>query len=172
MIASDPAGPISGTAIVGSQTPDSNPANDTSTAVINVTTSADLAVSKQAPAALVSGGEATYTITVTNNGPSDATNAQVNDTLPAGLTPISVSVSTGSCTTTGQVIACTAARLPAGSTMVASVRAQVSTSVGVQAMTCPVVVHEPVDTDTDTGVRPAGNVSVIYTSPRPTGRGS
>ena len=76
----------------------------------------------------MAGGEATYTITVTNNGPSDATNAQLNDTLPAGLTPVSVSVSTGSCTTTGQVIACTATRLPAGSTMVASVRAKVSTT--------------------------------------------
>ncbi len=32
------------------------------------------------------GGTATYTITVTNNGPSNANNVSVTDNLPAGVT--------------------------------------------------------------------------------------
>lgn len=46
---------------------------------------ADLAVSmSQSPAMPFEGGQATYTINVTNYGPSDATGVVVTDTLPAG----------------------------------------------------------------------------------------
>lgn len=62
---------------------------------------ADLSLSKSAPASVIAGNQLTYSITVVNNGPSDATNVIVTDTLPAGVTFISTSAvcSSGTVTT-------------------------------------------------------------------------
>lgn len=124
---SNPPGPISGTAFIGSDTPDAVSANNQSTAIITVVTSADLVMTKTAPATLVAGGEATYTLTVVNNGLSDAANVTVSDTLPSGLTLVSASASQGSCTPTGSTVNCTTTRLPAGSSIVVSIKVNVGT---------------------------------------------
>ena len=53
--------------------------------------SADLGIDKQATPAMVNAGDlVTYTLTVTNAGPSTATNVQVLELLPAGTTLISI----------------------------------------------------------------------------------
>jgi uncharacterized repeat protein (TIGR01451 family) len=57
--------------------------------VIITVVSADLSVTKSGPAAVTAGNNITYTVTVTNNGPSDATNVQLSDTLPPGTTFVS-----------------------------------------------------------------------------------
>jgi uncharacterized repeat protein (TIGR01451 family) len=57
-------------------------------------------------------GSITYTITVTNNGPSVATNVSVTDALPAGLT--SVTVSNGGTNVAGAVTWPTIASLAVG----------------------------------------------------------
>jgi uncharacterized repeat protein (TIGR01451 family) len=56
-----------------------------------VTNEADVAVFKSGPTNLLAGGSVTYTITVTNHGPSTATNVVVQDTLPAGVTFVGAS---------------------------------------------------------------------------------
>jgi uncharacterized repeat protein (TIGR01451 family) len=59
----------------------------------------DLAIVKSAdPNSLVVGGNVTYTLTVTNNGPVTDTNVQLADSLPAGVTYVSSSTSQGACT--------------------------------------------------------------------------
>ena len=86
-----------------------------------IVTSADVNVVKTGPASVPAGTNVTYTVTVTNAGPSDAAGVSLADTLPPGTTFASETQSTGptfTCTTpavgaTG-TITCTIATLPAG----------------------------------------------------------
>jgi uncharacterized repeat protein (TIGR01451 family)/fimbrial isopeptide formation D2 family protein len=74
---------LSNTATIASSTTDSNSSNNSATQTTTVTPSADLRLSKTAnPASPSVGGTFNYTITVTNDGPSTATNVQVTDRLP------------------------------------------------------------------------------------------
>lgn len=83
---------ISNTATVDSD--ESSPANDSEDTT--VTKNIDLAITKSANlSTAVAGSNLTYTLSVTNNGPSTASNVQVIDDLPAGLTVVSVTPSIG-----------------------------------------------------------------------------
>jgi uncharacterized repeat protein (TIGR01451 family) len=73
-------------------TPGNNSATDTDTLV----PSADLSITKTGPASALAGTNVSYTITVTNLGPSDAVNVRVADPTPTGLTFVSNS---GDCAT-------------------------------------------------------------------------
>ena len=65
---------------------DPTPGNNSSTANTSIVTLVDLTISKTgSPNPYVPGALLTYTIVVTNAGPGDATNAQVQDALPAPL---------------------------------------------------------------------------------------
>jgi uncharacterized repeat protein (TIGR01451 family) len=71
-------------------TPDSNPGNNTSLPVgTTVTPVADLAVGKSAPASVISTSNLTYTISITNLGPSDTSGVIATDTLPSNVTFVS-----------------------------------------------------------------------------------
>jgi uncharacterized repeat protein (TIGR01451 family) len=58
---------------------------DDGRAVIMTAPGADLAITKTGPATYVPGSPLTYTLVVSNLGPSTSTNAMVSDTLPADL---------------------------------------------------------------------------------------
>jgi len=74
----------------GSPTEDPNPTNNLSQPVFTtVTPAADLAIGKSAPAAVFAASNLSYTISVTNFGPSSADNVVVTDALPAGVTFVS-----------------------------------------------------------------------------------
>src|SRR5437764_1496522 len=64
----------------------SAPANRVTTTVDE---RADLSVTKTGPAYVIAAQNLTYTVTVINNGPSDASAVVVRDTLPAGVTFVS-----------------------------------------------------------------------------------
>src|SRR5207244_1120837 len=72
-----------------STTPEVNLANNSATFDTTVSTSADVSITKTGPATVTAGTDVTYTITTTNNGPSDAQSVLVSDTLPANTTLVS-----------------------------------------------------------------------------------
>jgi uncharacterized repeat protein (TIGR01451 family) len=81
---------LSNTANIGGDEPDANSANDSATETTSVATSADLSITKTDDAdPVTAGADLTYTMTVTNNGPSDATGVVVTDAIPAGTTFVS-----------------------------------------------------------------------------------
>lgn len=93
-VAPSASGSLTNTATVGAATPDLNNANNSSSATATVQ-GADLAVTKSGPASAMPGSQVTYTITVTNNGPSTASGITIADPVPAGATFVSA---TGACT--------------------------------------------------------------------------
>jgi len=89
---------------------------------------ADLVASKSAsPDPALAGGTLTYTIGVSNNGPSVATGVTIADPLPAGLTFVSATSSQGSCQFNGTVT-CNIGTLTNAATATATVTVQPTTS--------------------------------------------
>ena len=78
--------------------------------------SADVAVTATAPASIISGSPVSYAITVANYGPATATGVTLTDTLPAGFTLSSVSVSQGSYTTSAGLVTANLGALASGGT--------------------------------------------------------
>jgi len=82
---------------------------DANAAILTVPASADLAVTNtDAPDPVAAGSNLTYTITVTNNGPtSPATGVVLTDTLDAGVTFVSATPSQGAaCARAGVTVTC------------------------------------------------------------------
>ncbi|MBK6405965.1 MAG: DUF11 domain-containing protein [Holophagales bacterium] len=78
-------------------------------------TTADLQVTKTASAASIQPGDyVTFTITVTNNGPSTATGVTVTDPIPTSLTYVSATPSAGSCSYSAPTVTCSLGSLANG----------------------------------------------------------
>ncbi len=76
--------------------------------------SADVGVTTSVASAVFLGQNSTYTITVSNSGPSAANTVQLSDTLAAGMTLVSVTPSTGSCNTSANPVICALGNLNSG----------------------------------------------------------
>lgn len=97
VVLSSVTGTLGNTATVTSTTPDNDLTNNTSTVNSPVTTSADLAVTKVCNTSPVKKNDPIrYTITVHNNGPSDALNASIADVInPADISNVQYSTDGG-----------------------------------------------------------------------------
>lgn len=93
--------------------------------------SADVQVTKAGPATVQPGANATYTITVTNNGPNAAANVLLADALPPGTTFVNISSNAGwTAGNAGGVITETNALLASGASSTFTLVLQVSSSAG------------------------------------------
>ncbi len=115
-------GTKSNTASVTSSVNDPNTSNNSSTASTTVNPSANLSIIKtDSPDPANAGGTLTYTITVSNAGPSSATNVMVTDTLPAGVGYVSASGTGWTCSQASGVVTCTRASLAVGTAPVITI---------------------------------------------------
>jgi uncharacterized repeat protein (TIGR01451 family) len=90
---------IDNTVTVSSDTPDPNPGNNTATVNLTATALADLSLMKSGPPTVDAGNSITWTLTAANGGFSDASNVEITDTVPAGVTITSVSMPGATCST-------------------------------------------------------------------------
>jgi len=90
------SGNVTNTATVSSPLTDDDSTNNSASATTNVGAQADLSLTKAGTASAAPGGTVTYSITVSNAGPSPAANVEVADPTPTGLAFVSNS---GACTT-------------------------------------------------------------------------
>ncbi len=88
-----------------------------------------MAVTNSVAATAAPGGIATYTITITNNGPATASNVALADAFPSGLTVLSQTQVSGlglTLTNTSAQISDTIASMPSGASAVIQVQVQVA----------------------------------------------
>lgn len=111
---------------------DTNTANNTRIESTTLTNAGDLRLAKAAtPDPVVGGAEVTYTLTVTNDGPSAATNFRVVDTLPAATSYVANSFSGAGWTfNSGSMTATHAGTLAVGASSSFSFRARVNAGTG------------------------------------------
>jgi uncharacterized repeat protein (TIGR01451 family) len=118
--------------------PESAPSNAvTPTRTIGPT---DMAISISGPSGVVSGANATYTLTVSNLGPNFAPQVVVTDSIPAGATFVSATTSQGICGISGAQFSCNLGGMIAASaggasatvTLVLNVTANITNTASVQ----------------------------------------
>ncbi len=116
--------------VTGNET-ETNLTNNADEVSTQVSTLIDLAIDKTgSPATVAPGQQLTYTLAVTNNGPSDATGVQVVDTLPAGVTFVSATSSQGTASGSGGTVTANLGNLAdgAGATVTVVVTAAATAS--------------------------------------------
>jgi large repetitive protein len=110
-------------ASVSSQTFDPDPTNNEAHAEVSTLPSADLELVKTALTPEVHPGQqASFSLVTTNKGPSDAQEAKLVDTLPAGLAY--VSAGGASCEAAGQVVTCALGTITVGSSVTVELTTQ------------------------------------------------
>jgi uncharacterized repeat protein (TIGR01451 family) len=132
---------VTNTVTVAGDAFDPNTGNDSDSVTTTLTPSADLAIVKSGPATISAGSNISYTITVTNNGVSDAANVSMTDTLPANTTFVSNTQNSGpafNCVNppaggTG-AITCTLATMTAGTTATFTVVLNVASAASAGAL--------------------------------------
>jgi uncharacterized repeat protein (TIGR01451 family) len=95
-----------------------NLANDTASDLTNIVSSSDVSITKTgSPNPVKEGATLTYTLTITNSGPTNATNVTVTDVLPiSSVSYISATPSQGSCSQASGTVTCALGTLASSGT--------------------------------------------------------
>ncbi|QDS94853.1 Serine-aspartate repeat-containing protein F precursor [Roseimaritima multifibrata] len=146
-----------GTAIINEATVtsdelESDTSNNSDTATVPIAIVTDLRLEKSASLATVaSGGALTYTLTVTNDGPSDATGVVVTDTLPGDVTFNAGSVNGNAALVSeaGGVVTATVGNIASGASQTITIVVDVASNAGATLTNTATVTNSP-DTDDNT----------------------
>jgi uncharacterized repeat protein (TIGR01451 family) len=162
---------ITNTATITSSTPDDNLINNTDDVTTPVTTRADLGIIKSAvPATVLAGERVTYTLLISNAGPSVAQPVTVTDTLPPQVTFVSCD---SACTHTSNTITVTYPSLAVGEvqtiTLVVTVNANVLSGTiiaNTAAVTSTTPDPNPIDNtdDATTTVQALADLGIVKTA--------
>ena len=129
MVAPSTHGSITNTAVIAGNEPDPNMANNTSTVTTQVNAMVNLAIVKSAsPSPVTAGSTLTYTLSATDNGPSNATGVTITDTLPAGVSYTSSTSSQGWVGQSGGTVTVNLGNMNAGATATATILVMVAPS--------------------------------------------
>jgi uncharacterized repeat protein (TIGR01451 family) len=117
---------VTAAATVRSSTPDPNGGNNAVAQTFTVgAATADVSIRKSAsPNPVAVGGTVTFSMVVTNSGPSDARGLVVTDPLPAGLR-LAGAQAPGSCAPLGRTVICNVGSLGAGASATVAISAVV-----------------------------------------------
>jgi uncharacterized repeat protein (TIGR01451 family) len=107
----------------------------------------DLTIVKTASSPTPLNGTVNYRMTVSNKGPSTATNVQLADPAPAGIQYQSATTTQGTCTVTAALVTCSLGTIPVGQTVTVDVRAR-ATAVGTHVNTATVSGEGGTETNT------------------------
>ncbi|WNR44897.1 DUF7507 domain-containing protein [Paenibacillus roseipurpureus] len=174
-VSSSASGSITNTATVDSTTPDEDPTNNTSTVITPINASADISIVKTAsPDPVTVGGVLTYTLVISNAGPSDAEEVMIIDAVPSDLANEEVSID-GGITFNPWVNPYNLGALASGATVTLLIRGTVSASDEGSITNTAVVTSTTPDPDptnntstTTTNVSVSADVSIVKTeSPNP-----
>lgn len=103
--------------------------NNSATDTDNLSPKADVGVTKSdSPDPVIAGNNLTYNLTVTNNGPSDATQVKLTDNLPSGVSFISATPGSPTCTESGGTVICNLGTVAKGASVPVTIQANVSPS--------------------------------------------
>ena len=87
----------------------------------------DLVIVKDATSPTPLNGIVNYSLTVTNKGPDTATNVQLADPAPAGITYLTANPSQGTCSLSPALIACSLGSIAAGQTVTIAITGRATT---------------------------------------------
>ena len=151
-------GQLSNTVTVSSPTPDPDPDNNSYTELVDTEDSADLSITKSVSSpAVISGETLTYTIEITNHGPSDAVNVLLSDPLPPFLINPEFSVDGSAYSPwNGQLIL---PMLAAGASVKILIRAEVLVSQTETLFNTAVVTSDTPDPDPDNNAASAATTA-------------
>ena len=97
----------------------------------------DLVIVKEATSPTPLNGIVNYSLTVTNKGPDTATNVQLADPAPAGITYLTANPSQGTCSLSPALITCSLGSIAAGQTVTIAITGR-ATAVGSHTNTATV----------------------------------
>ena len=159
---------ITNKAVVSGKTYDPTPGNNTSTVTTQSTAKADLKIVKALTSSVVAGQNATYTLDVSNLGPSTSRHdITVTDVLPSGLTFVSAAGTGWTCAAPGGTVTCTrTADLPSGEAadqIVLTVKVAASRAAGSLSNTATVAGTTPDPATTNNTSTATGTVTTAAT---------
>jgi uncharacterized repeat protein (TIGR01451 family) len=136
---------------VGSDTAESDQTDNSATENTAVTTVADLVLEfVGAPDPVIAGDLLTYTLTITNDGPSDATSVLVTTTLPAEVQLLEILPASALCTGATDIV-CEFGSMSAGSTTTVTFATKVEPEIETTIVSTATVSSEQTDPATENG---------------------